>query len=343
MSGFLTGKGTRLTGKKLAIVIVACVLACAGFALIAPLVGVSTGPSGRSLEILGYDSPLVAVRWPRVLASLLVGGALSASGCALQGWLRNPLADPFTLGISSGSSLAAVLAIRLGLERVLGGWGVGLAALVGAVGTLLLVERLARIGRHLPPATVVLAGVTISMFCSAASVLIQYTSDFTDVSHMLAWMMGNLTSVRLVTVEYAAVPIGIALVLLVAYGRELNALAAGPDVAASLGVSVGRAQVAVFALSSLLVGAAIAVAGPIGFVGLIVPHTLRSLIGPDHRALLPASIFGGAILLLVCDTLARTVAAAQLPTGAMTALLGGPFFIAILVRQKQRASLWGRA
>jgi iron complex transport system permease protein len=343
MSGFLTGKSTRLTGRKLAIVIAACVLACAGFALIAPLVGVTTGPGGRSLEIVGYDSPLVAVRWPRVLASLLVGGALSAAGCALQGWLRNPLADPFTLGISSGSSLAAVLAIRLGLERVLGGWGVGGAALVGAVGTLLLVERLARIGKHLPPATVVLAGVTISMFCSAASVLIQYTSDFTDVSHMLAWMMGNLTSVRLVTVEYAAVPIGIALVLLVAYGRELNALAAGPDVAASLGVAVGRAQVVVFALSSVLVGAAIAVAGPIGFIGLIVPHTLRSLIGPDHRALLPASIFGGAILLLVCDTLARTVAAAQLPTGATTALLGGPFFIVILVRQKQRASLWGRA
>lgn len=342
MSGFLTGSGTRLTGRRLAIVIAACVVACAVVAVVAPLVGIDTDHGGRSFEWAAFDSPLVAVRLPRVLASLLVGAALSASGCALQGWLRNPLADPFTLGISSGSSLAAVLAIRIGLERVLGGWGIGAAALAGAVGTLLIVARLARIGRHLPPATVVLAGVTISMFCSAASVLIQYTSDFTDVSHMLAWMMGSLDSVRLIAVEYAAVPISLALVVLVAYGRELNALAAGPDVAASLGVAVGRAQGVVFALSSLLVGAAIALAGPIGFIGLIVPHTLRALIGPDHRALLPASIFGGAILLVVCDTLARTaVAPAHLPTGAVTAVLGGPFFVAILVRQKQRASLWG--
>jgi iron complex transport system permease protein len=344
MSGFLSGRGTRLTGRRLVIVIVACVLACALVGIVAPLIGIATGRGGRSLEWAAFDSPLVAVRLPRVIASLLVGAALSASGCALQGWLRNPLADPFTLGISSGSSLAAVLAIRIGLERVLGDWGIGAAALAGAVFTLLAVARLARIGRHLPPATVVLAGVTISMFCSAASVLIQYTSDFTDVSHMLAWMMGSLDSVRMIAVEYAAVPIGIALVVLCAYGRELNALAAGPDVAASLGVSVGRAQGVVFALSSLLVGAAIALGGPIGFIGLIVPHTLRALIGPDHRALLPASIFGGAILLVLCDTLARTaIAPAHLPTGAVTAVLGGPFFVFILMRQKQRAALWGGA
>jgi iron complex transport system permease protein len=344
MSGFLSGRGTRLTGKKLVTVIIACVALCALVGVIAPLLGISTDRGGRSIEWAAFDSPLVAIRLPRVLASLLVGAALSASGCALQGWLRNPLADPFTLGISSGSSLAAVLAIRFGLERMLGDWGIGIAALVGAVLTLLAVARLARIGKHLPPATVVLAGVTISMFCSAASVLIQYTSDFTDVSHMLAWMMGSLDSTRMITVEYAAVPIVVALVLLCAYGRELNALAAGPDVAASLGVSVGRAQGIVFALSSLLVGAAIALGGPIGFVGLIVPHTLRAIIGPDHRALLPASIFGGAILLVLCDTLARTaIAPAHLPTGAVTAVLGGPFFVAILIRQKQRASLWGAA
>jgi iron complex transport system permease protein len=344
MSGFLSGRSTRLTGRRLVIVIAACVVVCAIVGVVAPLIGVASGRGGRSLEWASFDSPLVAVRLPRVVASLLVGAALSASGCALQGWLRNPLADPFTLGISSGSSLAAVLAIRIGLERVLGDWGIGAAALAGAVFTLLAVARLARIGRHLPPATVVLAGVTISMFCSAASVLIQYTSDFTDVSHMLAWMMGSLDSVRMITVEYAAVPIGIALVVLCAYGRELNALAAGPDVAASLGVSVGRAQGVVFALSSLLVGAAIALGGPIGFIGLIVPHTLRALIGPDHRALLPASIFGGAILLVFCDTLARTaIAPAHLPTGAVTAVLGGPFFVFILMRQKQRAALWGGA
>jgi iron complex transport system permease protein len=220
---------------------------------------------------------------------------------------------------------------------------VGVAALLGAVGTLILVARLARVGKHLPPATLVLAGVTISMFCASASVLIQYTSDFAEVSHMLAWMIGGLDAVRLGSVEYAAIPILGGLFVLVAYARELNALAAGIDVAASLGVSVARTRVVVFAVASLLVGAAIALAGPIGFVGLIVPHALRSILGPDHRMLLPASMFGGAILLTLCDTLARTVIApAHLPTGAITAVLGGPFFVAILVGQKRRAALWAR-
>ena len=268
---------------------------------------------------------------------------MAGAGCALQSLLRNPLAEPYTLGISSGSSLAAVLAIRLGIEDAFGGAGVGVSALAGAVATLILIERLGRVGRHLPPATIVLAGITISMFCSAASVLIQYTSDFTDVSHMLAWMIGALDSVRLTGVKYAAVPIGIGLVVLVLYARELNALAAGPEVAASLGVSVARTEVVILAVASLLVGVAIALAGPIGFVGLVVPHTLRALIGPDHRLLVPASMFGGATLLVICDTLARTLTApAHLPTGAVTAVLGGPFFIFILVQRKRYAALWGR-
>jgi iron complex transport system permease protein len=174
-------------------------------------------------------------------------------------------------------------------------------------------------------------------------VLVQYTSDFSDVSHMLAWMIGGLDAIRLVNLEYAALPIGLGMLVMFLYARELNALAAGPDVAASLGVSVARTQVLVFVVASLLVGAAIALAGPIGFIGLIVPHTLRAVLGPDHRLLLPASMFGGAVLLVICDTLARTVIApAHLPTGAVTAVLGGPFFIIILVGQKRRAALWGR-
>jgi iron complex transport system permease protein len=351
VSGFVSARGGRLTMRRLVIVLGACAAICAIVAVLAPLIGVASDASGRSLELLGFDAlhrgteahKIFAVRLPRVLASLLIGGALAGAGCALQALLRNPLADPFTLGISSGSSLAAVIAIRLGVEASFGGGGVGAAALLGAIGTVFLVERLARIGRQLPPATLVLAGVTISMFCSSVSVVIQATSDFTDVSHMLAWMMGGLDAVRLVRVEWAALPILGGLLVLWLYGRELNALAAGPEVAASLGVSVVRTQTIVFAITSLLVGLAIALAGPIGFIGLVVPHALRSILGPDHRVLLPASIFGGAVLLTICDTLARTVIApAHLPTGAVTAVLGGPFFIAILMKQKQRAALWGR-
>jgi iron complex transport system permease protein len=161
---------------------------------------------------------------------------------------------------------------------------------------------------------------------------------------MLRWMMGGLDSIQLSSVGYAAAPILGGLAILIAFGRSLNALAAGPEVAASLGVSVARTQAVIFALSSLLVGAAIALAGPIGFIGLIVPHALRAILGPDHRVLLPASVFGGAVLLTLCDTLARTVTApAQLPTGAVTAVLGGPFFVLILIGQKRRAAMWGRA
>lgn len=351
MSGFVSGRGKPVTARRLTVVLGACAAVCAVICVLAPQLGVTMGRSGRSLDLLGFgafdasspDHAILMVRLPRVLGAMLVGSALAAAGCVLQALFRNPLAEPFTLGISSGSSLAAVLAIRLGIESAFGGAGVGVSALVGAIGALVLVERLGRIGRQLPPATLVLAGVTISMFCSSASVLIQYTSDFSDVSHMLAWMIGGLDSVRIVDVQYTTAPIALGLVVLFIYGRELNALAAGPEVAASLGVAVARTQLLVFAVASVLVGVAIALAGPIGFIGLIVPHTLRAVLGPDHRVLVPASMFGGAILLVVCDTLARTVIApAHLPTGAVTAVLGGPFFLFILVSQKRRAAVWGR-
>jgi iron complex transport system permease protein len=352
VSGFVTGRGARLTPRRLITVLGLCALGCAIVSLLAPQLGVTMTKSGRSLQLLGLDAfdagapehRIFMVRLPRALAAMLVGAALGASGCALQALFRNPLAEPYTLGISSGSSLAAVLAIRLGIEGAFGGAGVAVSALAGAIATLILIERLARVGKTLPPATIVLAGVTISMFCSAASVLIQYTSDFSDVSHMLAWMIGGLDSVRLVAVQYAALPIGIGLLLLIVYSRELNALAAGPDVAASLGVAVTRTETIIFAVSSVLVGVAIALTGPIGFIGLIVPHTLRAVLGPDHRLLMPASMFGGATLLVICDTLARTLTApAGLPTGAVTAVLGGPFFIVILVQRKRYAAMWGRA
>lgn len=348
MSGFVVGTQRRLTARRLAIAVLVGLVACAAVATFALLVGIDWVDGNWRVDLLALDalSPgsldhrILWVRVPRVLAALLVGGALAASGCALQALLRNPLAEPFTLGISSGSALAAVIAIRLGVEDTFGLTGVGGAALLGASGTLFVVWHLARMGRHLPPATLVLAGVTVSMFCSAASVLVQHTSDFVQVSHMLRWMMGGLDR-ELSAVAYAALPIGLGLVTLLAYARELNALAAGPEVAASLGVNVPRTQTVVFVVASLLVGAAIALAGPIGFVGLIVPHALRAILGSDHRVLLPLSIFGGAILLALCDTLARTIRVPDiLPTGAVTAVLGGPFFIAILIGQKRRAALW---
>ena len=352
MSGFISGAGGRLTARRLVLVLGVGALACALIAVFAPQLGVTMTRSGRSLELLGFGAfdsthaqhEILMVRLPRVLGALLVGGALAVAGCALQALFRNPLAEPFTLGISSGASLAAVLAIRFGIEGTFGGAGIAVSSLVGSIAALVLVERLGRVGSHLPPASLVFAGITVSMFCSSISVLVQYTSNFTDVSHMLAWTVGGLTIVRLGDIQWAVVPIAIGIVVLVSYGRELNALAAGPEVAASLGVAVARTELITFILSAVLVGVTIALAGPIGFVGLIVPHALRGVLGADHRLLLPASMFGGAILLVLCDTLARTlIAPAELPTGAITPVLGAPFFMVILVRRKRQAALWGRA
>jgi iron complex transport system permease protein len=352
MSSFVSGSAQRLTGRRLAITLLVCFAIAVIVATLSALTGIVMGRDGRQvqfLEVAGIwdssspDHKVLWLRLPRVFASLLVGGALAGAGCALQALLRNPLAEPFTLGISSGSSLAAVIGIRIGIEGTLGDIGVSAAALFGAVGTLLVVWRLARIGSQLPAATLVLAGVTVSMWCSATSLLIQYTSDFSDVSHMLRWMMGSLDSMRLSSVEYALLPIFAGIAVLVAFARELDALAAGPEAAASVGVSVARTQIVVFAVASLLVGAAIALAGPIGFIGLIVPHALRAMLGPSHRLLVPASVLGGAVLLVLCDAIARmAIAPAELPTGAVTAVLGGPFFVAILIGQKRKAAMWGR-
>jgi iron complex transport system permease protein len=345
---FVSGRSGRLTVGRFVAVLVIGAGACAVVAVAAALIGRATERGGAwellpvwSLEVGSPLHDIFVFRIKQVLESLVVGAALGASGCALQALLRNPLADPFTLGISSGSSLAAVLAIRLGIEPLLGGWGLSAAALLGALATVALVARFARIGRELPPATLVLVGVTISMFCSSASVLVQSTSDFSEVSHMLGWMLGGLDPGRFALARTLALPLIGALVLLALHARALDALAAGPDVAASLGVAVVRVQTSVFALASLLVGLAIAIGGPIGFVGLVVPHALRATVGPDHRVLLPASMFGGAALLTVCDTIARTATAPSLlPTGAVTAVLGGPFFIGILVSHKRRATMW---
>jgi iron complex transport system permease protein len=286
----------------------------------------------------------MTLRLPRALTALAIGGALAAAGAAFQALLRNPLAEPFTLGVSAGSSLAAVIAIRFGLEHALGGYGVGIAAMIGAIVTIALVWQLGRVGSNLPPATLLLAGITITMFCSAASMLIEYTARFSESQRMIEWTMGGgLTDVHgWDGLERAVLPLGVGLAVLLGVGRALNALAGGVEAAASVGVDTGRVQTVVFAVASLLVGASIALAGPIGFVGLMVPHAVRAVIGPDHRLLLPASILIGGTFLCLCDGIARLALQpqGQIPTGIITALIGGPFFVMLLLQQKKRGELW---
>jgi iron complex transport system permease protein len=293
--------------------------------------------------LLDPDSTLFRFRLPRVLGGALVGAALAAAGTAFQAALRNPLAEPYALGVSSGASLAAFIAIELGIDRgFLGQSGVGLAALAGAAATVLVVWRLARVGSELPPATLLLAGITIALFCSAGSMLVQYLAGFGETQRMVRWLMGGLDGLLFPALSRGVPAIGLGLLVLLAVARDLNALSAGGDAAASVGVAPARATAVAFGVGSLLVGAAIALSGPIGFVGLMVPHAVRALVGPDHRVLLPCAMLGGAALLVLCDTVARiALAPAELPVGVVTALLGGPFFLYLLLREKTRGRLWG--
>ena len=347
MPDFIGARGVRrLTPARLALVLGAFAAGLAITMVVAPLLSVEVVPGGRRLTTLDLDAIVrggnddATIFWmrrlPRVLAALLVGAALASSGCAFQAVLRNPLAEPFTLGISSGASFAALLAIRLGVDGAAGGAGVSVAALAGTALTVLLVWRLGRVGGTLPPATLVLAGVTIAMFCGAASMLVQYTADFAEVSAMVRWMMGSVGGADYPALARAAVAIASGLVILLWQARALNALAAGDEAAASVGVAVGRALGITFTVAAILVGVSIAIAGPVGFIGLTVPHALRALLGADHRLLMPASMLAGGTMLIICDTVARlALAPPELPVGVVTALLGGPTFLVILMRYKR--------
>jgi iron complex transport system permease protein len=283
------------------------------------------------------------LRVPRILGAAIVGAGLAGAGCAFQATLRNPLAEPYTLGVSAGAALAAVLAIRLGLDaHILGVGGVGIAALLGALATVYMVWRIAAVGDHLPPATLLLAGITVAMFCGASTMVVQYTADVSEVYRMVRWMMGGLDGVLWKPLYFAGPATLVGLLILLSLGRDFNALSAGADAAASLGINPKRTVTIAFATCALLVGSGIAIAGPIGFVGLIVPHLIRALVGADHRRLIPVSALAGAATLVLCDLLARTILfPAELPVGVLTALFGGPFFLALLVREKGSGTLWG--
>jgi iron complex transport system permease protein len=280
---------------------------------------------------------LFRARLPRVLFAAVVGAALAASGVVFQAILRNPLASPFTLGISGGASLGAVLAIRLGWEtRFFGLSLLPVASFLGAFAVAGVVYGLSLSQRRFSPVTLLLSGVILNFICSAAILLVHYFANFTQSFLMLRWMMGGLDvfdyGVLLNVAPFVLVGGG----LLIYLSRYLNVLSAGDEWAASRGLDVKRLISLEYFGASLVTGSVIAYSGPIGFVGLIVPHALRLLVGADHRLLLPLSLFVGAAFLIACDTVARTVLApTELPVGVVTAMLGGPFFLWLLLSRKR--------
>ena len=276
-------------------------------------------------------------RLPRVLAGAVVGSALAASGVVLQALLRNPLATPFTLGVSAGAALGAMLAITLNLSSgIVGFSAVPIASFAGALGAVAIVYGLAKARRSgLSTNVLLLAGVTLNSFFSALILFLQFLSDFTQTFRTVRWLMGDLDVSSYAPLVAAIPPIALAFGAFAVLPRAMNLLSVSDESASSRGVDVHRTQRLAFLSASLATGAAVSLGGPIGFIGIVVPHLIRLLVGADHRLVLPASAFGGAAFLVLCDTISRTaLAPLEVPVGVVTALIGGPFFLWLLIRSR---------
>ena len=279
------------------------------------------------------------VRLPRVLLAALLGGALTVAGVVFQALLRNPLADPYVLGVSGGASVGGVIALLLGLSGsgVLGGIGVPAMAFAGALGALLLIQWVATVAGRLAVYTVLLTGAIFNAFSAALIYFLQSVASLEELHAIVFYLMGQIPSLALGNLGLLAVPLLLIVVGLFALARDFNALSLGEEGAAQIGVDVDRVKRRTLVLGSLLTGIAVSVAGMIGFVGLVVPHMLRILLGPDHRLLLPAAFFGGAAFLVLADLVARVaIAPGELPVGVVTALIGGPFFLYLLRTSRGR-------
>jgi iron complex transport system permease protein len=316
----------------LALFVVACALS-----IRAGSVSLSLGAVWDALLGRG-DGPTVTIvrdlRLPRTAAAILVGAALATSGATFQALLRNPLAEPYVLGISGGAALGAVAAIVLGLMLPVPG-AVAIAAFLGALVTIALVLRIALgVGPTLDTRVLLLSGVVVGAFANAGIFLMLSVADVNSYRSATAWMMGSLSGSTWSADGALAAQLVPGLAVLLLLARPLNALAIGEDTAAYLGVSVERTKWLAYGAASLLAAASVATAGVIGFVGLIIPHAVRLIWGSDYRIVLPASALLGATFLLVADVAARTLAApTDLPLGAVTAVIGVPVFVALLRRK----------
>ncbi len=276
------------------------------------------------------------IRIPRVLIAFIAGTALALSGMAFQAMFRNALATPFTLGVSSGAAFGAAIYVKMGfLVPLLGFSGQSISAFLGALLSIMLVYGLTQIKKGFSSSLLLLAGVAVNFFFSSLILFLQYLSDFTHSFQIIRWLMGGFEIVGYKPL-YSILPLTIIGLIFISFNlNELNLLMLGEDLALSRGVAVKKVKTGLFIATSLMVGGVVSVCGPIGFVGMMVPHFCRLIIGPDHRYLAPATFFVGGTFLVFCDTIARTlIAPAEIPVGVITSMLGGPFFIWLLVSKK---------
>lgn len=339
----VTDDGERSARRRYVLVQAGFAGAAVAACVLAPLVGTT------SIDLRQVFDPSIPfrdnvdaqifflARLPRTLAGALVGAALASAGVVLQALLRNPLATPFTLGVSAGASLGAMLVIILGVPlSFVGIPAVPLASFAGSLGAVGIVYALSRFRQQgLSTNVLLLAGVTLNSVFSAAIMFVQYLADYTQSFQAVRWLMGNLDVSSYSPIVSALPLLAAAFVAFAWLPRSLNLLTLGVDSAAARGVDVLRTQRLAFFSASLATGAAVSLGGPIGFVGIIIPHVVRLLVGADHRVVLPASASLGAAFLVTCDVGARTLMAPmELPVGIITAMLGGPFFLWLLARKR---------
>jgi iron complex transport system permease protein len=317
--------------------------------MLAAVIGLLAGPSGLApgdvaAALLGDAGSsasadiVLRVRLPRVALGVVVGASLAVAGVLFQALLRNPLADPYVLGVSGGAALGAIAVLSLGGAI---GWGYGAvppAAFAGAVATTALLYAIAGARGRMSATSLLLTGVVFNAFASAAIVFLASIAGLSDGASIFLWLIGSLSAARAEVTGWVAAFLALGLICAIPLARGLNVSALGEESAQQLGVDVARQRSIVLIATSLMVGAAVSVAGLIGFVGLIIPHLLRLVVGPDHRLLIPAAALAGAAFLVICDAVARTLLdGRELPVGAITALAGGPLFLWLLRRHHERA------
>jgi len=331
VSGPLTP--ARLVGSLLLLgaLLVATLFVCAG---------IGSSGAGWSDLLQGGDGAvtILRLRLPRLILAAIAGAALGAAGAVFQAVLRNPLADPYILGVSGGAALGAFAVTAAGLTSVAPFWPLRqAAAFAGAILTVLFIFLLSSVGGRVASYPMLLIGVVTNTVYLALIMFIQTIVELTRLHGLRIWMIGSIPIEGYNVLTPLAVVTAAGVFAIGLFGRDLNLLSAGEDAARSLGVGVERSRILLVGVASLVTAAAVAVTGPIGFVGLIVPHVARILFGPDHRLLAPAAALCGAIFLAAADTVARTaLAPTELPVGVITAMAGGPFFLWLYRRQRGR-------
>lgn len=309
------------------------------------LMGLGMGSSGSGLEpvwttLFGggtADSMQAAIVWrirlPRVLLATLVGAALSLGGLVFQALLKNPLAEPYILGISGGAAIGAILGIMLGLSRIP---GVAATAFSGSLATLLLIIAISSGRAMLVKDALLLSGVMVNAFCTAVIMFLLSITQDARLHNIIFWLMGDLSASQLHHVGWLAAILLPCFVMIFIYSNHMNLLQLGSDMAASMGVHVRLVTLVLLVTTSLMVSITVSQCGLIGFVGLVIPHLLRLIVGPDHRVLVPACILGGGAYMVTCDILARVLPPqGEMPGGVITAMIGAPLFIILLRRSKR--------